>query len=143
MDNSEKKALMTKELRTARGWILGVGLIEAVLMVIMAYAQMPKGADPDLVAAAMRIVYAVAGAYAGIFFILFLVAFKKPLLACILALVAFWGIELVAGIYTGDMAGALYKGILIKALFTAALVKGIQSAKRGEDLSAELGQVFE
>ena len=143
METSEKRALMTKELRTARTWILAVGVIEAVVATIMFYVQIPQGADPDLVAIASHIVWAVAGGYLVIFFLLFLLAFKKPLLACVLALVAFWGIEIAAGAYTGDVAAVLYKGILIKALFTMALIKGIQSAKRGEDLSAELGQVFE
>lgn len=71
---------------------------------------------------------------------MFFLARVKPVLGCVLALVAFWGIQLYAAAQPG---GSIAQGILVKILFTAALIKGIKSASRAEQLQSELGKVFE
>lgn len=130
----DKQVEMTTELRRARGWILGVGTVMLVYNLVAIHvvnARLPGEIK-------MR-----ATAYMlGIFMFLLVMwwlAGRRPVLACVLALVGFWGLALYL---TMDNGGSILDGILLKGLFTLALIRGIQSASRAERLKRELAQVF-
>ena len=143
-DLAWKQAEMSRELKSARTWLIVVGIIQFVMdLLILHVLKMPTGLgdarDPALVS--IRNEYTI---YAAVLFAAFVALWifskKKPKLCLILALVVFWGVHLWA--MAQDPSNA-YRGIIIKILFTAALIKGIKSASRSEELSRELGKVFE
>jgi hypothetical protein len=137
----DKREELTQELRRARMWILAVGIIMVVCDQIFFAMQIPAGMSDHPLVVALRHKLMIADGLVLAFFIgMFFFAKFKPVLACVLALVAFWGLQIWAA--SGD-ASNLYKGIILKIGFTIALVKGIQSAARAQTLQSELGQVFE
>jgi hypothetical protein len=136
----DKRQEMTQELRRARGWILAVGIIMVVTDQIVFAVSIPSGADPAIVSHYRNLLFLIDGIVLAFFIGMWFLARKKPVLGCTLALVAFWGIQIYNA---SDDPSSLGKGILLKVLFTIALVKGIQSAKKAENLAAELGAVFE
>jgi hypothetical protein len=143
-DLAWKQAEMTRELRTARIWLIVVGLIQFTFdMVQLHVLNMPTGlgdaTDPRLVA--IRNEYTIyAAILLAVFIALWFFSKQKPKLCLILALVVFWGVHLYV---IAQNPEAAKQGIIIKILFTAALIKGIKSASRSEELSKELGKVFE
>jgi hypothetical protein len=132
----EKRVELSAQLRKARGWILGVGVLMFVMDMI--FLHVIKDARlPDE--------WRVRGTiYSGIILLFFVAlwwgAQFKPRLCCILALAGFWAIHLyVATIDPSSLA----KGLFVKFLFTVALVKGLGSAGRAERLQREIAQVFD
>jgi hypothetical protein len=131
----DKQVEMTTELRRARGWILGVGTVMLVFNLLA--IQVVNGAQlPDEVKRS-------ATAYVLGIFMFFLVmwwlAGRRPVLACVLALLGFWGLALYM---TMDDGSSILEGIVMKGLFTLALIRGLTSASRAERLKRELAQVF-
>lgn len=131
----DKQQEMTQELRRARGWILGVGIVMFVVDMIMIYAVYGDRL-PGAFKTRLTIYDAVI---LGFFIAMWALARHKPVLACVLALCGFWAVH----IYVATIdASSLGQGILMKILFTIALIRGIKSANRAEQLKKELSAVF-
>jgi hypothetical protein len=131
----DKKAELSAELRKARGWILGVGILMFVVDMIFIHGVY----GDDLPGWFKNELTMYSGIILAVFIGLWWFAQYKPKLCCILALVAFWGIQLWAA---KDDPSQLKNGIIIKVFFTLALVNGLKSANRAEVLRKELEQVF-
>ena len=136
MDNDLRahvSAELNAELRSARKWLLIVGILMFVVdMIILNIGRF----DPAVKNIAMLIDLGVL----AIFVALWWFAKQKPRLCLGLGLAVFWGLQILNAI---DDPSNLYKGIIIKVLFTVALVRGLKSANRAEDLRAKLANVFE
>ena len=136
MDIADKRALAAKELKTARTWLLVVGLIMFVMDMVFIHAVYG-----DRIASSVKTRLTVLSAVllTG-FVVLYIFSKHKPRLCLALGLALFWGIQL----YNMSIDPAsIRQGILLKVLFTMALFKGLKAAQHAEDLSAELGKVFE
>ena len=136
VDLEGMRSELSKELRTARGWILGVGAFMFIMDMVFIHGVY---AD-DLPSAWKNRLTIISGVIFAVFIGLFFFAKHQPKLACILALVAFWGLQLYNASQDPD---SLTKGVVIKVLFTLALVKGIKSGGRAEELRGEIAKVFE
>jgi hypothetical protein len=122
-------------LRRARGWILGVGI--AMFVFDQLSVQLGAGAhDP---AEERFIALVVDAAVLAFFVVMFVVARKRPMGACIAALCGFWGLHLL-----GALANpvSVFSGLIPKILFTVALSRGIKAARSAERLRHELAEVF-
>lgn len=141
MDDVAKRQELTTELKSARNWILAVGIILVTVTAIMVEVEISKyaGAPSDLVAQVRFRVYLICAIVLAFFIGCYILAKYKPVLGCVLALVGYWGLQ----IYEISQGAPLYSGIIMKVLFTMALVKGIKSASRAQHLQSELGKVFE
>ena len=139
-ENSYKRQELTTELRRARYWILGVGILMVIVDQILFAVMVPKWAPAELVREARNTLLLIDGLVLAFFVAMFFLARVKPVLGCVLALVGFWGVQIWVATQPG---GSITHGIIVKILFTMALIKGIQSASRAERLQSELGQVFE
>lgn len=130
----DKQLEMTAELRRARGWILGVGLVGFgfdMLWLFVINSNLPRSIQMQFTMYSVIVL--------GFFIAMWVLARWKPVLACALALAGFWALQL----YVASQNGAsIFQGILIKVLFTLALIKGIKSANRAERLKKELSQIF-
>ena len=141
MDNASKQLELTQELRRARYWILGVGIVMFVFDQISFQLQVSKlNASGPLVDELRNKLLMIDGVMLAFFVGMFFLARVKPVIACVLALIGFWGLHLWVASQDG---GSIAQGILMKVFFTIALVKGIKSASRAEQLQTELGKVFE
>ena len=129
---------LNAELKKARAWILGVG----ILMVIVDQIMFAVQGGWDIPFQYVSWFFIIDGVILVVFVTLWWWAKSQPKLACILALVAFWGIQLAGAVLSGDPAN-LFKGIIVKVLFTVALVNGIKSGARASQLQEQLGKVFE
>lgn len=143
-DLAWKRAEMSRELRAARTWLLVVACIGLGMDMLFLYVlKLPQGLGdatlPEHVALRTKGTILSLILF-GAFVALWIFSKQKPKLCLTLALVVFWGVHLWA--MTQDPENA-YRGIILKVLFTAALIKGIKSAGRSEELSRELGKVFE
>src|SRR5688500_15750987 len=115
---TEKQLELTQELRRARNWILGVGILMVVVDQIYFAVMVPAGADPDLVSKVRNQLFLIDGVVLAFFVGMYFLARVKPVMGCVLALVGFWGVQLYAAAQPG---GSITQGILIKVLFTLAL----------------------
>jgi hypothetical protein len=141
MDDSGKQLELTQELRRARNWILGVGIMMVVFDQIMFQYQVSKfNASGPLVDELRTKILIIDGVVLAFFVGMYFLARVKPVIACVLALIAFWGIQIWAASQSGE---SIFQGIIVKVLFTLALIRGIKSASRAEQLQSELGKVFE
>ncbi|HEY0253048.1 MAG TPA: hypothetical protein VGC41_16045 [Kofleriaceae bacterium] len=138
-NNDFAKREMSTELRRARNWILAVGIIMFVVDTLM--IQVVQGNQlPDVWKRNLFILdCGVLAYFVGMFFL----AKNQPKLACILALLGFWGLQIGVAVFTGDPTTLVKSGILIKIMFTAALIQGLKSANRAELLKGQLETVFE
>lgn len=131
----DKQLEMTQELRRARGWILGVGIVMFVFDMVMIYAvygdRLPSAIKTRLTTYDAVIL--------GFFIAMWALARYKPVLACVLALCGFWAVHIYVATIDPSSIG---QGILMKILFTIALIRGIKSANRAEQLKKELSAVF-
>jgi hypothetical protein len=134
----DKKAELTAELRRARGWILAVGIIMFVVDTVLIQV-VQKDRIPDFWRTRFLMIDLAILAY---FVTLFFVAKSQPKLACILALVGYWGLQIGVAAWVGDFTALFTQGILIKIMFTAALIQGLKSANRATMLKEELEKVF-
>jgi hypothetical protein len=140
MEDAGKRQELTAELKSARYWILAVGIILVVFTVIMFEVEIGKYDLPADILAKAHTRLAILCAIVLAFFVgCFFLARVKPVLGCVLALIGYWLLQFW-DLYEG---GSITNGIVIKVLFTMALVKGIKSASRAEQLQSELGKVFE
>jgi hypothetical protein len=131
----DKQLEMTTELRRARGWILGVGIVMFAFDMIYLYALHSNDlADPIKARIAMYSLGVLA-----FFIAMFFLCWWRPVLACVLALCGFWALHIYLAMNDGT---TIFQGILMKVLFTLALIRGIKSANRAEQLKKELAQVF-
>lgn len=131
----DKRAELTRQLRSARGWILAVGLLNFAVEMFVVYIWWNGRVDPT-----WRTRLAIYdAAILACFIALWWFAQRRPVLCCVLALAGFWAMQIVIAIADRD---TLAQGIVIKALFTIALLKGILSAVRAERLRRELDNVF-
>src|SRR5262245_65195847 len=86
-DRDAMRAEMSAELKKARTWILAIGIIIFVTQAIQVYVLYG-----DLLPGwAKRQLMIPAGVLLVVFFALWVFAKSQPKLACILALVVFWG----------------------------------------------------
>lgn len=131
----DKQVEMTTELRRARGWILGVGTVmlafNLLAIQVVNYAQLPHEVRTRATAYVLGIFM--------FFLVMWWLASRRPVLACVLALLGFWGLVLYMTVQDGS---SIQQGIVMKVLFTLALIRGIMSASRAERLKRELAQVF-
>jgi len=131
----DKQLEMTTELRKARNWILAVG----VIMFVMDFIMVNVVYGDQLTSEGKWLVMKLSGLVFAYFIGMYVLARFKPVAACVLALVGFWGLHLyLASIDPKSLA----QGIILKILFTLALIKGIKSANRAEQLKRELAEVF-
>jgi hypothetical protein len=141
MDDAGKRLELTQELRRARYWILAVGIIMVVFdQIYFQYEVSKYNASGPIVDALRNRLFLIDGVVLAFFVGMFFLAKYKPVIACVLALIGFWGIQLWAVQFDPSQ---LYKGIVVKALFTMALIRGIKSANRAQQLQGELGKIFE
>lgn len=134
----DTKAEMSAELRRARGWILAVGIIMFVVDTVLIQV-VQKNQIPEVWRTRFLVIDLVI---LGYFVTLFFVAKSQPKLACVLALVGYWGLQIGVAAWVGDFTSLFTQGILIKILFTVALVQGLKSANRATMLKEELEKVF-
>jgi hypothetical protein len=131
----DKQTELTAELRRARGWILGVGIVMFAFDMLSLYVLYGDKLPKDFQAR-----YTMYSAIVLAFFIaMWVVAKFKPVPACVLALCGFWALHIYVA--TIDHT-SIFQGILMKVLFTLALIRGIKSANRAEQLKKELAHVF-
>jgi len=131
----DKRAELTRQLRSARGWILVVGLLGFAVDIFVIYIWWNDRIAPDW-RNRLTLYDAAILAY---FIALWWFAQYRPVLCCVLALAGFWALQVFLAVVDPD---TLAQNVLVKALFTIALVKGILSARRAEQLRRELGNVF-
>jgi hypothetical protein len=136
----DKRVELTKELKRARNWILGVGIALVAVDQIYFARSIPAGADPNLVREARNWQLMFDGIVLAFFVGMYVLAHWKAVLACVLALVGFWGLSLWAIDF--DLT-QLWRGLAVNVLFTFFLIRGIISANRAQQLQTELGQIFE
>jgi small-conductance mechanosensitive channel len=134
----DPKQELSAELRKARGWILAVGIIMFVVDTVLIQV-VQKNQIPDVWRTRFLIVDLVILSY---FVFLFFLAKAQPKLACVLALVGYWGLQIGVAAWIGDFTSLFTQGIVIKILFTVALVNGLKSANRAQMLKSELENVF-
>jgi len=134
----DKKAELTAELRRARGWILAVGIIMFVVDTVLIQV-VQKDRIPDVWRTRFLMIDLAILAY---FVTLFFVAKAQPKIACVLALVGYWGLQIGVAAWFGNFMGLFTQGILIKIMFTAALIQGLKSANHATMLKDELEKVF-
>lgn len=132
----DKQLEMTAELRRARGWILGVGVVMFAFNMVWLYVLYGDRYPDDVKARAAMYLTAIF----AFFVAMWLLAKFRPVLACVLALCGFWGLYAYLAVHDG---ASISQGILMKVLFTLALIRGIKSANRAEHLKKELAQVFD
>jgi peptidoglycan/LPS O-acetylase OafA/YrhL len=130
------RAEMNKELRRARGWLLGVGILMFLYDMVMVHL----GHGAAFTSTRKAVVTAVDAVILAIFVGLWWFAKRKPRLCLTLGLVLFWALQLVNA--WGDPK-TLFGGFILKIVFTVALVKGIRTAGRVELLRDQLVNVFE
>ncbi|KAB2889806.1 MAG: hypothetical protein F9K40_19630 [Kofleriaceae bacterium] len=136
MNNPQTRAEMTKELKTARRYLIGVGILMFVMdLVIIQLVQRDQ-----LEAWFRNVVLCIDLFVLGLFLALAYFVPRAPRFCLIAGLVLFWLLQL--GAAYGDPS-ALYKGIIVKILFTMALWKGLQSASKAQLLKRDLERVFE
>jgi hypothetical protein len=136
MDNAQTRAEISKELQTARKYLIAVGLLMVAMDLLMMYV-LQKDQFTDQV---RNIALAIDGAILAAFIALGIFLPKAPRFCMITGLVLFWAIQLVNAY---DNPKALTQGIIMKVLFTMALVKGLQSASKATMLRKDLEKVFE
>ena len=135
----DKHREMTAELRRARGWILGVGLVMFGFGMIAIYGVNRDVLPEDVKARAAMILLGILAFFVAMFF----VSWWRPVLACVLALCGFWALHVYFAAQDGaSIVDAVVEGIFMKVLFTIALIQGIKSANRAERLKQELSRVF-
>lgn len=134
----DAKVELSKELRHARGWILGVGILMFVMDQVMVRVVDTYHLTDEGKKWATIIDVGVLAFFVAMFFL----AARKPKLACALSLAGYWGLQVAVFAITKDPK-AVYGGILIKIFFTLALVRGYKSAGRAELLQKDLEKVFE
>lgn len=122
-------------LRRARGWILGVGI--ATFVFDQVSVQLGSGAHQP--AEERFVALVIDAAVLAFFVVMFVVARKRPLGACIAALCGFWGLHLLSALADPLL---LFSGLVPKVLFTVALSRGIKSARYAVRLRQELADVF-
>lgn len=136
MNDPRKEAEMSKELSTARRYLIGVGILMVMMDIGMMYGLQKDQFTDDV----RRIALIFDGVILAAFIGLGIYVRKKPRFCLITGLILFWVIQLV-GAY--DNPKALGQGIIIKILFTMALWKGLQSASKAQVLRRDLERVFE
>jgi hypothetical protein len=136
MDNAQTRAAISKELSTARKYLIGVGILMFLMDLVIMY-----GLQKDQITDEWRhIALIIDSVILAAFVTLGIFVPKKPRLCMITGLVLFWAIQLLAAV---NDPKALTQGILLKILFTMALWKGIQSASKAQMLRKDLEKVFE
>jgi hypothetical protein len=131
----DKQVEMTTELRRARGWILGVGTVMLVFNLLAIHVVNGERLPDEIKTRASAYVFGIFMFFLAMWWL----AGRRPVLACVLALLGFWGLALYM---TMDSGSSILQGIVMKVLFTLALIRGIKSANRAEQLKRELSQVF-
>ena len=129
---------LTQELKKARGWILGVGIVMFVVDMFMIHV-VQKDLIPDSWKTRLLILDLVV---LGYFVTLWWFAKTYPKACCILALVGFWGLHIGIAVWANNFESLFKNGIIMKILFTVALINGIKSGSRAQQLQDELGKVF-
>jgi len=132
----DQRAELTKQLRSARGWILFVGVAAFAIEMFVIYILWNDRIDPTW---RSQLTLYDAGILAY-FIAMWWFAQYRPVLCCLLALAGFWALQAYLAAMNPE---TLAQGIVVKALFTIALIRGIQSATRAERLRRELGDVFD
>ncbi len=134
----EPRQELSDELRKARGWILGVGI-----MMFVVDQFMLRVLQGDKIPASWQTNFLILDICVLAYFVgLYIFAKQQPKAACVLALIGFWGLHIGVAIYFNAFETVLTQGILIKVLFTVALVRGLKSASRAEYLRKDLEKVF-
>jgi hypothetical protein len=136
MDALDPRQEMTSELRRARGWLLGVGILQFVVDMIMIHGVYGDRLPADLKTNATLLDLGILVGFVALWWF----ARVKPKLCLTLGLVLFWGVHLYNAIQDPT---TLYKGIIVKIFFTMALVRGLKSASRAQLLHEQLAKVFE
>lgn len=131
----DKQVEMTTELRRARGWILGVGVVMFGFNMLSLYVVNAALFPAEVKARAALVLLGIL----AFFVAMWLLAGRRPVLACVLALCGFWGLCVFLAVAYGT---SVLDGMVMKVLFTLALIRGIKNASRAEELKRELAQVF-
>jgi hypothetical protein len=131
----DKRAELTRQLRSARGWILAVGLLNFAVEMFVVYIWWNGRIDPAWRTRLLLYDTAILAYFVALWWF----AQYRPVLCCILAVAGFWALQVLIAVADRD---TLAQNVLLKALFTIALIKGILSAVRVERLRRELDRVF-
>ena len=131
----DKRAELTSQLRSARGWILVVGVLGFAVEMFVIYVLWNDRIDPAW-RTRLTLYDAAILAY---FIVLWWFAQYRPVLCCMLALAGVWALHAFLALVDPHTLSQL---LVVKVLFTIALIKGIQSARRAERLRRELEDVF-
>jgi hypothetical protein len=136
MNNAEMRAEISKELKTARKYLIAVGILMFVMDLLIMYALQKDQITDEF----RRLALIIDSVILAAFISLGLYVHKKPRFCLITGLILFWAIQLLNAYYNPK---ALTQGIIMKVLFTMALVKGLQSASKATVLRKDLERIFE
>ncbi|HEX4417612.1 MAG TPA: hypothetical protein VH165_06915 [Kofleriaceae bacterium] len=120
--------MIAREVRMARGWLIAVAVLSFVQQMLYAFNLPPQiqGMQP--------LYLLVASTQFTLFFGLWLIASRKPKQSLILALVAFWVIQLLVIVTSPLEAVVGVFPMLLRLAFTLALIGGISAARRSEEM---------
>jgi hypothetical protein len=136
MNNAEMRAEISKELKTARWYLIAVGILMFAMDLLIMYVLQKDQVTDEF----RRLALIIDSVILAAFISLGLYVHKKPRFCLVTGLILFWAIQLLNAY---DNPKALTQGIIMKVLFTMALVKGLQSASKATVLRKDLEKVFE
>ncbi|MFT3699873.1 MAG: hypothetical protein QM831_42410 [Kofleriaceae bacterium] len=112
------------ELRMVRLWILVVGIAAFGFGMLLTQLVMR-----DRILDEWRVRYAILySVMLAAMIVLTFVAKARPVAACVLALVVYWGLELGFTLWAGELRELFTTGILAKVMITGALIMALRSA---------------
>lgn len=121
--------MIAREVRMARGWLITVAVLSFAQGLLHAF-NLPLALEGK-----QRLFVIGECAVFAVFFVLWLLARKKPKHSLIAALVVFW-VAQTGAILTGSMEDAFAVfPIIMRLAFTLALIGGISAAYRAEEMA--------
>lgn len=121
--------MIARELRHARTWLIAVALLSFVQQILFAYNLPPKLASKH------QLFTLVAWGQLAVFFGIWLLSYWKPKLSLILALIAFWIMQIFV-MLSGTLDSVISPGaVIFRLAFTLALIGGISAAHRAEEMA--------
>ena len=121
--------MIARELRAARGWLIAVALLSLVVQILVAYNLPPK------VESKHQLLLIIACVQFAVFFGAWLLSHWKPKFSLILALIAFWIIQVFVIVASPLESAFSPTAIGFRLAFTLALIGGVSAADRAEKMA--------
>lgn len=124
------KRMVEAELRNARAWLIGVGVVMFVsdMVGVWAFGRGPQDGASKIAGTVM------SAAILGVYVVLWFFVPRRPRLCLATGLAVFWGLQLLVAV---DHPASLFSGLLFKAIFTGGLIAGLTAARHVETLRKE------